>query len=481
MSAPATTHIPATRTFEFAARAMNGKIVQAGKRGATFAGAAYDGRSVAAGQLFFALPGERADGFDFAGQAAVAGAPGVVVATGRGVPPGCDDVAVIAVDDPRRALGDLARAVRAEFRGRVVGVTGSNGKTTTRELCAAALRPLGPVWQTAGNYNTDIGLPLTILAATGNEAAWVLEMAMRGRGEIAVLADIARPHIGVITNVGAAHLGRLGSIEEIARAKGELYGGLTPDGRAVLPAGDPLITAQAALIPEARRLTFGGRSAGDVRVLDVVPAGARGSVVRYAASFTPLVVHLPLAGVHNAYNGAAALAVSLAAGVAPLAAGAELQTVTQPPHRSAVVPLAGRTILDDCYNANPASMSAALAAVAAAVGGTGGWARAFAVLGDMLEVGPEAEELHRALGREAGVRLAGVVALGDFADAVVDGARAAGLAAERTSVAASPQAAAATIAGWAEAGDWILVKASRGMRLERVIDALTQQLKGAQR
>ena len=463
---------PATRTLEAAARAMGGTIVQAGKRGASFAGAAYDGRSVARGQLFFALPGERADGFDFAGQAATAGAAGVVVAAGRGVPAGCDDVAVIAVADPLWALGDLARAARAEFRGRVVGVTGSNGKTTTRELCAAALRPLGPVWQTAGNYNTDIGLPLTILAAAGNEAAWVLEMAMRGRGEIATLADIARPHIGVITNVGAAHLGRLGSIEEIARAKGELYGGLTPDGTAVLPAGDPLITAQAAIIPEARRLTFGGRSAGDVRVLDVVPAGARGSVVRYAARFTPVVVHLPLAGAHNAHNGAAALAVALAAGVAPLAAAAELEKVAQPPHRSAVVPMGGLTILDDCYNANPASMSAALSAVVAAVGGTGGWARAFAVLGDMLEIGPDTEELHRALGREAGVRLAGVVALGDFAGAVVDGARAAGLAPERTLVAASPEAAAATIGGWAESGDWILVKASRGMRLERVIDAL---------
>lgn len=467
---------PATRTLEFAARAMGGAIVHPGTRGAAFAGAAYDSRSVGAGQLFFALPGERVDGFDFAGQAAAAGAHGVVVARARGVPAGCGDVAVIAVDDPRRALADLARAVRAEFRGRVVGVTGSNGKTTTRELTAAALQPLGPVWQTTGNFNTDIGLPLTILAATGTEAAWVLEMAMRGRGEIATLADIARPHIGVITNVGAAHLERLGSLEEIARAKGELYGGLAPDGWAVLPAGDPLITAQAAVVPATRRLTFGGRGAGDVRVLDVVPAGARGSVVRYAVAFTPVVARMPLAGAHNAANGAAALAVALAAGVPPLAAAARLETVALPPHRSAVLPVAGRTILDDCYNANPASMSAALSAVVAAVGGAGGWARAFAVLGDMLEVGPEAEELHRALGREAGVRLAGVIALGDFAPAVVEGARAAGLAAERTSVAASPEAAAATVAGWAEAGDWILVKASRGMRLERVIDALAARL-----
>jgi UDP-N-acetylmuramyl pentapeptide synthase len=186
----------------------------------------------------------------------------------------------------------------------------------------------------------------------------------------------------------------------------------------------------------------------------------------------PLVVHLPLAGAHNAANGATALAVARAAGVAPVAAAAALENVALPPHRSAMLAAGGRTILDDCYNANPASMSAAIATVVAAVGGAGGWARAFAVLGDMLEVGPDSEELHRALGREAGVRLAGVVALGTFAAAVTDGARSAGLAAERTQVARSPEEAAAVIASWSAPGDWILVKASRGMRLERVVDAL---------
>jgi UDP-N-acetylmuramyl pentapeptide synthase len=186
----------------------------------------------------------------------------------------------------------------------------------------------------------------------------------------------------------------------------------------------------------------------------------------------PLVVRLPLAGAHNALNGAAALAVAHAAGVAPLAAAAALEKVALPPHRSAMLSAGGRTILDDCYNANPASMSAALATVVAAVGGAGGWARAFAVLGDMLEIGPESEELHRALGREAGVRLAGIVSLGGFAGAIADGARAAGLANDRARVAQSPEEAAAVISGWTAPGDWILVKASRGMRLERVVDAL---------
>ncbi len=221
-----------------------------------------------------------------------------------------------------------------------------------------------------------------------------------------------------------------------------------------------------------RRLTFGGRSAATSACSRSCPRARAAPSSATPCSHVPLVVHLPLAGAHNAANGAAALAVARAAGVAPLAAAAALEKVALPPHRSAMIAAGGRTILDDCYNANPASMSAALATVAAAVGGAGGWARAFAVLGDMLELGPDAEELHRALGREAGVRLAGVVSLGGFATAVADGARAAGLAADRTKVAASPADAAAAIASWTAPGDWILVKASRGMRLERVVDAL---------
>lgn len=463
----------ARHTLDFAARAMAGTILEAGARGPSFAGAAADSRAVAAEQLFFALPGERVDGFDFIPQALASGAAGVVVARARGVPAGPANAAVIAVDDPRRALGDLARAVRAEFRGRVVAVTGSNGKTTTKELVAAALRPLGAVLRTPGNFNTDVGLPLTILSATGAEAAWVLEMAMRAPGEIAYLTEIAEPDIGIITNVAAAHLETLGSIEGVARAKGELFAGLGPQGTAVFPADDSLIAAQAAPVAQERRLTFGGHQ-GDVRILDFVPAGAGGAVVRYAVRGTPVVVRLPLGGAHNARNGAAALAAAVAAGVSPVQAASGLETVTLPPHRSAPVAAGGRTILDDCYNANPASMNAALGALAAASGD----GRRFAILGDMLELGPGAEAAHKELGRAAGggAGLAGLAAVGQFAPLVVGEARAAGLTAERAVVATSPEAAAAVLAPWTSAGDWILVKASRGLRLERAVEALRAAL-----
>jgi UDP-N-acetylmuramoyl-tripeptide--D-alanyl-D-alanine ligase len=471
-----TVSAPASRSFEWAARAMGGTILQRGKRGTHFAGGNHDSRAVAPGELFFAFPGERVDGFDFAAQAAASGAAGIVVSQTRGVPSGCDDVTIIAVADPRRAMGDVARAARAEFRGLVVGVTGSNGKTTTKELCAAALGPLGSVCRTAGSFNTDVGLPVTIMSATGNEVAWVLEMAMRARGEIAYLAEVARPQIGVITNVGAAHLERLHTLEEVARAKGELFGGLAPDGIAVLPADDALIAAQAEQVTPERRLRFGARGAGEVRVLDVVPAGAAGAVVRYAVRDTPVVVRLPLPGVHNARNGAAALAVALVAGVPPATAARALETVQLPAHRSAALPAGGRTILDDCYNANPASMRAALAAVRAAVAGGGGDARAFAILGDMLEIGPDAEAHHRDIGREAGAKLSGLAAVGGFAGATVEGARRAGLPETRARAFASPEEAAVEVASWTAPGDWVLVKASRGARLERAVEALRAKL-----
>jgi UDP-N-acetylmuramoyl-tripeptide--D-alanyl-D-alanine ligase len=466
----------ASHTFDFAARAMRGAIVHVGKRGVvTFAGAASDSRVVRPGQLFFAFPGERVDGFAFAAQAAAAGAAGVVVARGRGVPAGCADLTVLEVDDARLAMGDLARAVRGAFRGRIVGVTGSNGKTTTKELIAAALRPLGAVLRTPGSLNTDVGLPLTVLSAMGTEAAWVLEMAMRGRGEIAYLADVARPQVGVITNVGGAHLERLGTIEEVARAKGELFAGLAADGVAIFPAGDPLVEPQAATIPRARRVTFDGGTRGatpDVRILEIIPAGAAGAVVRYAVRETPVVVHLPFAGAHNAKNGAAALAVALALGVPAPDAAHALESVELPPHRSAAVPAGGRVVLDDCYNANPDSMRAAFGTVVASAGA----GRAFAILGDMLEIGADPAALHREVGRAAGARLAGVVAVGALAEALVAGAREAGLPADRAVAVATPEEAAARAAAWTAPGDWVLVKASRGMKLERAVDALVATL-----
>jgi UDP-N-acetylmuramoyl-tripeptide--D-alanyl-D-alanine ligase len=475
---------PARRSLAFAVAAMNGTWLGPPRPDTSFAGAAFDSRYVRPDQLFFALPGERVDGFDYCAAAAAAGAIAVVVPAGRGIPealaerqrvPAAPPVAVIAVKDVVTALGDLARAVRGEFHGYVVGVTGSNGKTTTRSLCAAALAVEGTVHQTSGNYNTEIGLPLTILAATGNEAFWVLEMAMRGRGQIALLADIARPQVGVITNVAGAHLELLGSIEEVARAKGELFAGLGPEGLAVFPGGDPLIEPQAAHLPERRKRRFDGGAPGpkDVSLIEVIPAGVAGLIGRYAVRGRPVVVHLPLSGLHNARNAAAALAVASALRVSIPAAAQGLANAALPPHRSHARELAGRIVLDDCYNANAASMRAALETVVSSAG-AGGAGRPFAILGDMLELGPDTVAQHRAVGRDLAGRLAGLVTVGSLGAEIAIGAREAGLDATRIVAVSEPTEAAAKVAQWTRPGDWILVKASRGMRLERAIDALVE-------
>lgn len=529
---------PAVRPLSFAVAAMDGAWLVPTHPDATFAGAAADSRRVRPHELFFALPGERVDGFDFCGLAAAAGATAVVVAAARGIPPslagggGADaaeappPVAVIGVRDPLTALADLARAVRGEFQGRVVGVTGSNGKTTTKELCAAALSgaadgaeldeggsgglaPGSPapgeaqagdtatgfssVLRTEGSYNTEIGLPLTILSASGRESFWVLEMAMRGRGQIALLADIAKPHVGVITNVAGAHLELLGSLEEVARAKGELFAALDrAAGVAVLPGGDALIEAQAAHLPESRKIRFDGGDPGpkDILIIETTSAGVAGQIVRFAVRGQPVVSRLPLAGVHNARNAAAALAVAAALQVSAPAAARALARTRLPPHRSFPRQAGGRIILDDCYNANPASMRAALRSVIALAAPSGGGvtsaaartgSRAFAILGDMLEIGPDAVDLHRAIGREAGQRLAGLATVGELGAELARGAREAGLAADRIVTAPSPAMAAAAVAAWTRPGDWILVKASRGMRLERAVDALVENFSSASR
>ena len=477
--------IPAPRSLAFALQAMAGTWLGPPRPDAMFAGGAFDSRAVRPGNLFFALPGERVDGFDYCAAAASAGATAVVVAAGRGIPSGLSgtDTAVIAVANPLTALGELARAVRATFTGGVVGVTGSNGKTTTRELCAAALGAAGSVMRTEGNYNTEIGLPLTILGASGQERFWVLEMAMRGRGQIALLADIARPHVGVITNVAGAHLELLGSIEEVARAKGELFAALGTDGIAVLPGGDPLVEEQAAHLPEAHKLRFDGGHRGpkDVRILETLSAGVAGQIVRYGVRQQPVVVRLPLAGIHNARNAAAALAVAVALDVPAPAAAAALAATQLPPHRSFPRPAGGRIVLDDCYNANSASMTAALESVIASAATSSPAGHAFAILGDMLELGPESAALHHEIGRVIGTRLAGLATVGTLAAEIARGALEAGLPATKIVAVATPAEAAAAVAAWTRPGDWILVKASRGMRLERAVDALIENFSSGSR
>ena len=386
-----------------------------------------DSRSVGPGDLFVGLTGERVDGGAYAAAALEAGAWGVLVAHDRA--DGLAGGAVIAVEDPLAALGELARAWRRELGATVVGITGSTGKTSTKDLLAAMLAQQRQVVPTHANLNTEIGLPLTILGAPEGTEALVLEMAMRGAGQIAELVAIAEPDVGVITNIGPVHLELLGSIEAIAAAKAELIRDLRPGATAVLPADEPLL---------------------DAHLRDDI------TIVRFGDEPLPPDLELPFTSAHMLRNARAAVAAARAAGVEPRGR-VDVQLSAM---RGQRIELPGQiVVVNDCYNANPMSMRAALDDLAVSADG-----RRVAVLGDMLELGPDERRFHAEIGdhaRAAGVEL--LVTVGPLAREM-HGDRAVDTAAE----------AAALVRELVRPGDTVLVKASRGVGLEVVAEALQE-------
>jgi len=421
-----------------------------------------DSRIVAPGDLFVAIVGEHHDGHRFAPQAIRAGAAGVMVNGSTAMTlPGSSDA--IVVEDTREALGALAREHRRRWAGKLVAVTGSAGKTTTKDLIREALAAAGPTHAAAGSLNNETGLPLAVLGLRAFHAFGVVEMGMRGPGQIEYLARIAEPDVAVVVNAGTAHIELLGSTDAIAEAKAEIWLGLRDGGAIVRPAGDERLERWArAHRPDARQLTFGEGDA-DVRLVGYAPgAGTGASRLVLEAFGARHELALRLVGRHAAIDACAALAAAHAAGASIEQALAGLARARPAAMRGELVDVAGRTVIVDCYNANPASMAAALRALAERAAGRG----AVAVLGDMLELGDHAAAAHRdagALARELGL---GVIALGDHAATL---AAAAGPGAE---VAPSPAEAAARALARTSPGDWLLLKASRGMRLERVLEAL---------
>jgi UDP-N-acetylmuramoyl-tripeptide--D-alanyl-D-alanine ligase len=305
-------------------------------------------------------------------------------------------------------------------------------------------------------------VPLTLLGLQPFHQVAVLEMGMRGLGQIGYLCEIAEPDIGVVVNAGVAHLGVIGSVEDIARGKAEMFGCLPAGGVAIYPAGDRRLQRYARAAPRA--LSFGDAEGADVRLLEYRAEGG-GARIRIDAAGAELELKLQLSGRHNALNACCAVAVALAAGVSPAEAARHLRAATPPPMRGQRVEVDGRRVLVDCYNSNPAALEAALETVAelARIDGVA----AHAVLGDMLEIGPESDEAHREAGRRAAALGIGVVAVGEHAGAVREGAREAILA-------SSPQEAASATLERSSRGDWVLLKASRGVKLERVLEAMRQ-------
>lgn len=455
-------------TLEGVLRATEGSLASrpGGDPRFTFAGCAIDSRSLEPGDLFVPLPGARADGHDFIADALQGAAAGSLIARDREIPPAAAETGkpIVRVADPLRALQALGQWCRDRAGIPVVAITGSNGKTTTKEMIAAVLATSRLVHKNVGNLNNHIGVPLTLTRLRPDHEALVVEMGMSARGEIRDLAAMASPTIGVLTNASAAHLEQLGSVEEVARAKSELADALPAQGLLVLNADDPLLyemNRERIL----RKTTYGlDNPYADVRVsrLEMDASGGSHFTLEDGSEGT-----LALLGRHNVRNALAAIAVGDELQVPRDTALAALAALRPAKHRLEVIRAGGLSVLDDAYNANPASMKEALALLGSLE--TGGNRRA--VLGDMLELGPGSEALHEEVGRVVPPG-AWLYVVGSFAAATERGARAAGVSGERIRRFQDVEAMAAAVLAESKPGDLVLVKASRGMRLERVVQAL---------
>lgn len=434
-----------------------------------------DSRVTSPGSLFIALRGKRFDGHDFIPEAVQAGAAAVMVEKSalQAVRTTLDSAGIpaIAVQNTLNALQSLARWYRSRFTVPVIGVTGSNGKTTTKDLIAAVLGTRFPVHATHGNWNNEIGVPLTVLQMNRRHRALVVEMGMRARGEIRQLAQIVRPTIGVVTNVGPVHVEFLGSLAGVAAAKGELVEQLPVHGVAVLNGDDPYVAAMASQT-DARVVTYGFHANVDIQAFDVVSLGFEGIRFRVRTPFGELNVNMPLIGEHNVHNALAAIAVAQACGLTNKEIETGLANARLSAMRLEVIRLNGEiTLLNDAYNASPASMRAALQTLQRLPG-----KRKAVVLGDMLELGEFARQEHEAVGRQ--VAASGVdrlIVVGRWAEIIAAAAQSAGMSAQDITCCADADDAAQAVADWMSADDVILVKASRGLQLDRVVDLLVAQ------
>jgi UDP-N-acetylmuramoyl-tripeptide--D-alanyl-D-alanine ligase len=433
-----------------------------------------DSRKPVRGALFVALVGANHDGSDFAAQAAKDGAAAVLVPSDAAarvrVALGASQAAMLAAHDTARALGQLARAWRAHLPDlRVVCITGSTGKTSTKELIASVLEAAGPTLKTEGNLNNEVGVPLTLLRLGPEHRYAAIEAGMNHPGEIARLSAYVDPDVGVVTNIGPVHLEGCGSIEGVAHAKGELFHALRDGATAVANADDPRVLAQARL--SGRRLvTFGAHVSSHVRLVSAHHGGPGLRVELHFPDGKTRMTELHLIGSHNGHNAAAAAAVGVALGLEPESIIGGLGNARTPGRRMRPVRLAGGGLLiDDCYNANPQSTKAALLTLTHLVRK----GRAIAVLGDMLELGPTELDLHRDVGRfAAGAGLALLVCFGERARAIGEGAVEGGVKPENVRYATDPMEAVAIVRKEAGPEDVILVKGSRGMKMERISDPL---------
>ena len=424
-------------------------------------GYSIDSRTIRPGELFFAVKGERMDGHDFVAQALGKGAAAAVVRK--------DQLArypviagLLAVDDTLDALQKLATAVRRWWGKPLVGITGSTGKTTTKDAIAHVLSQRFRVLKSQGNFNNHFGLPLMLLQLEPEHEIAVIEMGMSHAGEIAALAKIAQPEIGVVTNVAPVHLEFFDSVADIARAKYELIASLPAGGTAILNADDEYVS-QFGRDFHGKVVLYGMKSSADVRAENVEPRGAAGSEFDLVVGGCREHATLAMVGVHNIYNALAAVTVGLDRGLTPSEAGGALATLAPPDKRGEVVQLGNITVINDCYNSNPKALDAMVDTLAAMPA-----KRRIVVAGEMLELGPAGEEMHRRSGQHmAGQKIDWLVGVRGLAKPMVEAARAAGIRAEFV---ATPEEAGEWLIRETRDGDVVLLKASRGVKLERALE-----------
>jgi len=468
-SRPDDTQVPALNADELV-RLTGGRLLARSER--PIRGGAVDSRLVEPGNLFVALPGERPDGHRFLPDAAARGAAGLLVTRPPEDLGALGDVTVIRVADALAALQAVATGWRARFDLLVVGVTGSIAKTSAKEAIATVLGTRLRTLKNEGNQNNEIGVPLTVLQMGPEDEAAVREMGVCVGGEIADLARIGRPSIGVVTAVQAVHLSRIGSLRAIERAKGELLEALPPSGTGILNADDPIVRDMAGRTV-ARTASYGFAEDADVRAEEVESAGLAGMrfVLRAAGERRPVTI--PTLGRLAVHNGLAAAAVGIAAGFDLDAIVKGLAQGWSAPHRGQVVRAGGVTIVDDSYNASPGSVRAALDLL----GGLPG--RRVAVLGEMLELGDGHIAGHLDVGEAAAGVVDLLVVVGDEALAIADGARDAGLDPAKVLLVHDRDAALDALRPRLRDGDVVLVKASRGIALDLLVDALRAEFGGA--
>ncbi|MEQ1352925.1 MAG: UDP-N-acetylmuramoyl-tripeptide--D-alanyl-D-alanine ligase [Candidatus Acidiferrum sp.] len=443
---------------------------------ARVAGVSIDSRTLRAGELFIAIHGPSHDGHDHVPAALERGALAAMVADWQlSRYPGWVGDRCIAVADTFEALAKLARAVREAWAGKIAGVTGSVGKTTTKEILAALLGAKLRVLKSEGNFNNEYGLPLTLFGLDETHQAAVLEMGMSRPGELKRLAAIARPDVGVVTRVAPAHLEFFVSVDEIALAKRELIEGLNgSDSVAVLNADDARVAAFAAYAP-GKVLSYGIDAPADFRAESIEDRGASGSAFDLVTRHEHVRLEVALAGRHVISNTLAALAAASVWGIGSAEAQGVLTAMKAPFMRGELMQLSnGAALINDSYNSSPAALQSMTAVLAA----TAGYRRRILAAGEMRELGRTSAELHREAGHFA-ARLASkagkidwIVAVAGDAAEIIEGAVAAGLPRSQTKFFSSSEEAAKFLADFVESGDVLLVKGSRGVKMERIVDAL---------